>query len=84
MSECPHEDKQYCPLYVAGHTANGGGCWPAEPDGCSCDAGHQDYAKALGALIAAGSPIPAECEWRQAKTEADAQRNRNMRTAGIH
>ena len=85
MPGCPHENIVYCPLYLASHEAGGFGCDDGQLGygGCAADRG-LDYAATIERLRAHNPRIIADCEWRQAVDEGRAQRDRNMRAAGIH
>lgn len=87
MSGCPHDDKRFCPLYVAAHVAGAGGCDDGklgEFEGCAVDRGKSFYDAKVCRLRVSHPGLVEDCEWRQDAERLAQQRSRNLRSAGIH
>jgi hypothetical protein len=83
---CPHADIRDCPIYHAAHVANAGGCDDGrllEGGGCAVSRG-MNYEHALGRLRVTHPKLVADCEWNAALRARQSQRDRNMRSAGVH
>lgn len=86
---CPHTEVRYCPLYHAshGHELDPSlGCTYGDFDrGCAVERGEITYKRSVARLCktAAGAQITAQLAWRESAAAAKAQRERNMRLAGI-
>lgn len=86
MGRCPHEDKRFCPLYIAAHIPGAGGC----DDGnlaegtCAVDRGKSFYDAKVCRLRVSHPGLVEDCEWRQDAEKITQQRARNLRAAGIH
>ena len=87
--KCPHANIIHCPLYLAAHIANAGGCDDGRlgEGGCAVDRG-MNYRAGVEAFRAKYPREVAECEFAeaaaQAAAQADEQRARNMRLSGVH
>lgn len=84
-SKCPHENIVDCPLYHGMHIAGGPSCVSNRLDEglCAVSMG-ADYESLLVALTIAHPKVVAECEWNAALRQSKEQRDRNMRTNGLH
>lgn len=83
--KCPHENVQFCPLYVAGHEAGLPTCmgkWDFE--GCDVEHGRADYGQLVAQLFRHDPQMIAERAEAEWQAEAKAQRQRNVRAAGLH
>jgi|AmaraimetP72IA01_FD_contig_31_1926027_length_1062_multi_11_in_0_out_0_3 hypothetical protein len=83
---CRHANIMDCPLYHAMHEAGlGPTCWGKRmAEGiCRVDDG-ADYDHLVEALRARAPRLVAECEFGADYRASKAQRERNMRAAGIH
>jgi hypothetical protein len=84
MTQCPHSDVQFCPLYIAAHEA---GCFSCDDgkleDGCAVTRG-LDYGRTLAVLWRAKPDLVAEAADRENAENARQQRARNMKAAGLH
>ena len=82
---CPHDDVQFCPLYVASNVG-AGGC----DDGnlarmsCAVDRGTINYSKEVAKLAKTDKQLINDCDDREWRAQSKAQRKRNMRMNGIH
>lgn len=87
MKRCPHANIVHCPLYIALHDARlvhlGCDNGAADPEICAVGRG-VEYAENVGRLIALDPRTVAECRWREEVAGRRAQRDRNMRQAGLH
>ncbi|HEX9858796.1 MAG TPA: hypothetical protein VGA75_10615 [Paracoccaceae bacterium] len=88
MSNCPYGDIRFCPLYLAAHGPDGGGCDDGRlgEGGCAVGRGFgrgMDYGAALGRLQAAHSGMIARAESAEWQEAAQRQRARNRRAAGL-
>jgi hypothetical protein len=81
MSEkrCPHEEIQFCPLYVASH-GTGFGCDDGRlgEDGCAVTRG-MPYHREVEVLRVRCPGLVEGCEWRQALADRKARIGRNLR-----
>lgn len=85
MRNCPHEDIQFCPLYVAAHETAGLGCAKGlTEEGCGVANGVLDYGRQLARLVAADPEMVTERAMAEFEAERKAQRARNLRVNGIH
>lgn len=86
MGRCPHEDKRFCPLYIAAHIPGAGGCDDGNLTGgtCAVDRGKSFYDAKVCRLRVSHRGLVEDCEWRQDAEKITQQRARNLRTAGIH
>lgn len=82
--KCPHEMVQFCPLYVESHNGRMMGCVDDLEKPCMVADGRLVYAEAVGKLMAVDAQLVARCRFAEEEAQATAQRNRNMRAAGIH
>lgn len=85
-NKCPHADIRFCPLYHASHTAWALGCDDGKSsgwDGCGVSRA-LDYGRCLAELAKVSSKMIAECAFAENAEVAKAQRNRNMKSAGLH
>lgn len=86
MRRCPHPNIAHCPLYRASHEADGLGCDDGrlgEHEGCAIDRGG-DYGQALAALWKANPDLINEAAEAEGLAMKRAQRERNLRAAGLH
>lgn len=83
---CPHEKIVHCPLYWAAHGAKNGGrsCDDGRLNegGCGVNRGI-DYDRAVSALRLRDLALVFKCETYAEVDRIRAQRQRNMRAAGI-
>ena len=82
---CPHLKIQYCPLYVAAHDARLGiSCDDGRlhEGGCAVDRG-MGYAAQVTRLNLAAPQMVAILRFNEENDARNAQRARNMRSAGI-
>ena len=83
---CPHPNIAYCPLYHAAHEAGGFGCDDGrlgDHEGCAVDRG-ADYGRMVSALWKVRPEIISEAAEAESLAMKRAQRERNMRAAGLH
>lgn len=86
MKRCPHQDVQFCPLYVAMHVAGAGSCddghlWDGR---CAVDRGRMSYEGCVARLRVSHPGLVEAAEWRRDLAERAAQRARNVRLNGLH
>lgn len=86
MTDCPHYDKRFCPLYVAAHD-------PSVPFGCddgelatgSCAATRgMDYYAQIERMRVLHPLIVEQCAWNLAAEARRERQARNMGLNGIH
>lgn len=83
--KCPHDRIQYCPLYLAGHECGLATCMDKwDYDGCDVDHGRKDYGQLVAELYRQKPEIIKERADAESRAQAIAQRERNMRAAGVH
>ena len=85
---CPHQNVAHCTLYIASHDGRlaGYGCDDGKLDiaeGCAVSRG-KDYGQAVEALEAVAPTLNSFCQLRRHAAELLEQRDRNMRSNGIH
>lgn len=81
---CPHEDVQYCPLYVASH-GTGLGCDDGELGSGNCAVARKMNYKREVQLVRVKVPGLVEtCEWQEQLAARRDQQSRNIRLNGIH
>jgi hypothetical protein len=85
-NKCPHADIRFCPLYHASHTAWGLGCDDGKSAGWNgCGVSRAlDYGRCLAELAKVSPQMIALCAFQENAEVAMAQRNRNMKAAGLH
>lgn len=85
-TQCPHANIIHCPLYTGAHVAYGPSCddGKLETQQCAVDRGVIEYRATVELLRAKHPQLVAECEFAEAAAQAEEQRARNMRAAGIH
>ncbi len=87
-SRCPHEHIEFCPLYVAGHSTRvdvlSFGCVDDMARPCRVKRGKIDYAKSEAELAATAPRLVANCKFSEEARVSKEQRERNMRSNGIH
>ena len=81
---CPHARIQFCPLYVAAHVPNGGGCDDGHiHDGrCAVDRG-MDYGCELARIRGKDPRLVAMLAFNEDAAIATAQRARNRQQNGV-
>lgn len=85
-NKCPHVDIRFCPLYHASHTAWSLGCDDGKStgwDGCGVSRA-LDYGTCLAELHRVSPRMIADCALAENAEVSKAQRNRNMKAAGLH
>jgi hypothetical protein len=80
VNQCPHDDIRFCPLYVAAHMPNAGGCDDGRliDGGCAVTRG-MDYADEHRRLEREQFEMVARVEFAERRAASSAQRDRNMR-----
>jgi len=84
---CPHAaDIVYCPLYLASHIPDGGGCADNRLDegGCAVTRGKLDYQEAVTRFATRFPRAFAIQRFHEEHEAAQRQRRRNMEVNGIH
>lgn len=84
MKRCPHEQVQFCPLYVAGHVVGLPTCmgqWDFE--GCDVDHGREEYEELVAQLFRHDPAMVADRALAEERFERAEQRKRNMRAACV-
>lgn len=86
MRRCPHNQVQFCPLYIAAHVPGAGGCDDGRIDDgrCAVDRGRLAYAARVARLRITNPGLVEEAEWRESAARALEQRARNRRLNGLH
>jgi hypothetical protein len=87
VKRCPHEDAQFCPLYIESHNARGLGCDDGklgELMGCAVDRGTIDYDTSVAKLARVDIDLVGQCAWRERQSRLKEQRERNMRHNGVN
>lgn len=86
MNACPHEDKRFCPLYIAAHVPGAGGCDDGQLGGgtCAVDRGKSFYDAKVCRLRLSHPGLVEDCEWRADLDQRQKQMARNMRSASLH
>lgn len=83
--KCPHNDVQFCPLYVAAHEAGLPTCIVGDwANGCSIERGKDDYCQLVADLFRAAPKLVATCAEAQSRIASEQQIRRNMRAAALH
>ena len=85
MANCPHADTRFCPLYLAAHLPTGLGCDDGQLSGwepCGVARG-VSYAENVAKIRVLHLGLVEQLEWKQMAEERAAQRQRNLRAAGL-
>lgn len=83
--KCPHQNIQFCPLYVASHMANGHGCDDGRLGEGECAVARgQSYEKSVAALSVVEPRLIAELRFSEEAKASKEQRARNMALNRIH
>lgn len=83
-TRCPHEDIQYCPLYIASH-GTGLGCDDGGWGNGQCAVDRRMSYERERELVRVKAPgLVEQAEWREAAARRREQQGRNLRLNGIH